>query len=59
MSDREREGDTVYWERGEACLTSEDQRCDCCDIPLMSPVMCDQGQGGSARCHYTVLSWTL
>ena len=37
---REKEGDTVYWERGEACLTSEDQRCDCCDIPLMSPVMC-------------------
>ena len=44
MSDRERVTQfTGEGGRGEASLASEDQRCDCCDIPLMSPVMCGPG----------------
>ena len=31
---------TQFTRKGEA---AEDERCDCCDIPLMSPEMCGPG----------------
>ena len=50
---RQREGDTVYW-AGES-LASEDQRCDCCDIPLMSPVMCGPGWVRPVSLHSIIM----
>ena len=53
MSDRQRV--TQFTGQAGESLASEDQRCDCCDIPLMSTVMCGPGWVRPVSLHSIIM----